>query len=150
MRRGRDIERGQRLQARSALSAASISVGVTRQRLGGERDAVELGGQRQQGRIAAGAHIGDDAAHGGRDIGLTLALGRQQRRRRLRRNPALACRSRRAISSSILVAGAAERGPFAAEIAEPGIDAFDLELERAAAGEHQFDLAARDPRRPWA
>ena len=43
---------------------------------------------------------------------------------------------------SSLRARAAARGPFAAHIGQPGIDAFDIEPDRAAAGEHQFDRAA--------
>src|SRR6185437_11057682 len=50
---------------------------------------------------------------------------------------------RRAMSGIRFVFGTAERGPFAADIAEARIDGFDVKLDRAAAGENQFHHAAR-------
>ena len=123
-------------------SAASISACVTRQRVGRERDAVEFRRQRQQRRVASRAHIGDDAAHGGGDILIGFALGVQQRLEgagEIGRARIEAARHQ-APPSWAGRPSAAHSPPIS--LSPPSMHS-TVELHRAAAGEHQLDLAAR-------
>ena len=127
---------------RPCASAASISAARQFQRFDRDVGAVELVGQLDQRRIAARAHIGDDAAH---DCAQRLPLPRAWRRaapaksrREIARRAAF---SRRAIQR-VLVIGPAARRPGAADVGQLGVDAFHRQAQRAAAGKNNLDHPA--------
>ncbi len=144
---GGDVERLERPDRAGLLGR--IDLGLRHgQHVGGEGDAIEFRRQRQQGDIAAGAHIGDDAAHDLRHIVLALAPGIQQRLEGVREN-----RARAHGGAGPSQPSSAWRGrPSAAHSPEMSLRPASMHstssLMRAAAGKHQLDLAARDRSSP--